>query len=216
MSRDNPFPRSAVAEHESQISFNYPAAAQLQLRQSVVDFASDFASPREKHLGRAIGIRGALGSGKTHAIIQAEKAFASQLPSGKSIYAGRLPSTGTLAMYRNFFAPGLELRELQNTYSQHMLRLLRRSLQQNPASESLTHGLEIEVPQDDSRPDRTSTSVEHVRNGSVKHRMGPGRTLWWDGGGSCSCKSLELPERMPLKDYMYVNTHLCGRAVTAA
>ena len=131
----NPFPLSAVANHDSESRLNYPAQCQLDFKKRIVEFATDFAvPPPDERPGCAIAVRGALGSGKTHAILQMEKEFVKSLPRGKCIYTSRVLSADALLLYRLHFAHYLQLEDLENVLSAHMLRLLRDSSSQHGES----------------------------------------------------------------------------------
>jgi Cdc6-like AAA superfamily ATPase len=124
----NPFPRTAVAIAPGKELPNYFTESQAQGVALVQKFADRFASPIASG-GIAIGIRGAVGSGKTHTLFQLQDKLAELLPSSKRTYAKALNARTIVDFYSGVFAGNLLLDDFRNLASQHFLKLLKGKTQ---------------------------------------------------------------------------------------
>jgi Cdc6-like AAA superfamily ATPase len=130
----NPFLRSAVAKDPLKTLPNYFTSSQGRVITLVQSFADAFASPQRIE-GRAIGIRGEIGSGKTHTVFRAMDKLTQLIPSAKCIYVKTLGSLALQDVYTQVIAGSLEVNDFKNLVSQHFLKLLRMRTQQAASDE---------------------------------------------------------------------------------
>ena len=128
----NPFPRTAVATVGTAKLPNYPSKSQERVIKSMQDFVLQFMAPNplqgpqsKESSGASFGIRGTVGSGKTHTLLELQNRLQTILPSSKSIFTKSIETTSILDFYTRQFAGNLQLHDFRNLASLHLLKLLK-------------------------------------------------------------------------------------------
>jgi hypothetical protein len=134
--RGNPFPRVAVASSGRRDLPNVKSRAQRQAADRVLVYSSQFV--RGANPGLVLGIRGRVGSGKTHAALQVEKTLRELLPSSHTIYSKTLSSSSFADFFAEVFPGSLQRQDFRNLFSLHLLKLLKVRLEPSPRAEPLT------------------------------------------------------------------------------
>jgi hypothetical protein len=122
--KNNPFPLNAVVTTSIDELQNYQTQSSIEARDKLDIFIEDFVSPEQKP-GFALGIKGRVGSGKTHVIFQLIRQLEQRKKLiCKTIY-GKADKIDILDLYKNHFARKLEPDDLKNLVSLHLAKLLR-------------------------------------------------------------------------------------------
>lgn len=122
--RSNPFPSDTVVKDSIDELPDFRETESYRLAVGMVeDFIEEF--PLASSSGRAMGIRGRFGSGKTHLLFQLMRELtAAKGAHCKTIYA-KTDKVDFLDLYVNYFARKFEADDLKKVVSLHLAKLLR-------------------------------------------------------------------------------------------
>ena len=148
--KSNPFPSDTVVKDSIDELPDFRATQSYQNAVSMFeDFNEEF--PLASSTGRAMGIRGRFGSGKTHLLFQLLRELtAARGTQCKPIYA-KTDKVDFLDLYVNYFARKFEADDLKKVVSLHLAKLLRLKSRswtdQGPSQLQMVAAASVEPPQ---------------------------------------------------------------------